>query len=306
MRNRRKTLTQEPASIMSPWKTALLNAYYFGSLPLRRWRLRRAEAERRAPILVFFYHRIADEQPTPWTLSNHLFERQIDWLRNHVELVSLEEAQRRIAAGDNPRVCASITFDDGYAENCRSAIPYLLRHRVPCTCFVTVENALHGTPFAHDQRLGYRFAPNTIEQLRAMSAAGVEIGAHSYSHADIGGLADPRAIHREVVTARDELQRVMGREVRYFAFPFGLHANLHPLAFRMAREAGYQAVCSAYGGYNFPGDDPFHIQRIHGDAEIRLKNWATLDPRKYHIARFQYDLSTSDAPEAATASIDAH
>jgi hypothetical protein len=58
----------------------------------------------------------------------------------------------------------------------------------------------------------------------------------------------------------------------------------------MARDAGYRGVCSAYGGYNFPGDDAFHLQRIHGDAEmIRLKNWITMDPRKLTVPRF--DLS---------------
>jgi hypothetical protein len=56
-------------------------------------------------------------------------------------------------------------------------------------------------------------------------------------------------------------------------------------AFQVARSAGYQAVCSAYGGYNFPGDDSFHLRRIHADNEmIRLRNWLTLDPRKTNSA----------------------
>ena len=55
------------------------------------------------------------------------------------------------------------------------------------------------------------------------------------------------------------------REVRYFAFPYGLPENMSTEAFRIARGAGYRGVCSAYGGYNFPGDDPFHIRRFHAD-----------------------------------------
>jgi hypothetical protein len=57
----------------------------------------------------------------------------------------------------------------------------------------------------------------------------------------------------------------------------------------MAKDAGYAAVCTAYGGYNFPGDDPFHLQRIPADSEmIRLKNWVTMDPRKLQTRRFLY------------------
>ena len=48
-------------------------------------------------------------------------------------------------------------------------------------------------------------------------------------------------------------------------------------------------VCSAYGGYNYPGDDPFHVHRIPAVCEmLRLKNWLTADPRKIHTRRFEY------------------
>ena len=48
----------------------------------------------------------------------------------------------------------------------------------------------------------------------------------------------------------------------------------------MAFDYGYEGVCSAYGDYNFPGDDPFHLRRIHVENMARLKNWGTIDPRK--------------------------
>ena len=122
-----------------------------------------------------------------------------------------------------------------------------------------------------------------------MAAAGIEIGAHGYTHADLGPIADRRLLRHEVVAAKDELEAALGRPVRYFAFPYGLSDNLNPAAFALAREAGYAGVCSAYGGFNFPGDDPFHLQRIPvNDDMIRLKNWVTLDPRKLRTKRFVY------------------
>jgi hypothetical protein len=40
-------------------------------------------------------------------------------------------------------------------------------------------------------------------------------------------------------------------------------------------------MCSAYGEFNRPQTDLWHIRRIHGDpGMLRLKNWLTLDPRK--------------------------
>jgi peptidoglycan/xylan/chitin deacetylase (PgdA/CDA1 family) len=250
----------------------------------------------RLPAIIFFWHRIADDRANAWTTSHDLFTRQICWLQKHFALVSLEEAQRRIREGCNREPCVSITFDDGYADNCCRAIPWLIENRIPCTYFVTVENLLTGEPFRHDLAAGYRLQPNTMEQIQSMMAGGIEIGAHSFTHANIGGLTDPQALTREIVTAREDLQNAINQPVRYFAFPYGKRENLSRAAFSLSEAAGYSGVCSAYGGYNFPGDDPFHLQRIPGDTTmISMKNWVTLDPRRLQICRFDRRLPAEDA-----------
>jgi peptidoglycan/xylan/chitin deacetylase (PgdA/CDA1 family) len=267
-----------------------LHAYYQASRPYRAWRQAQRRAAGRAPVSVLFYHRVADDRANPWTIPEQVFARQVDWLRARFDLVSLEEAQRRIRSGRNDRPAVSITFDDGYADNCRFALPLLVEAQVPCTYFVSSEHVLTGKPFPHDLARGRPLAPNSLQQLRELAAAGIEIGAHTRTHADLGRVDDPRRLYDEVVAAGAELQAVLGRPVRYFAFPYGQHWNLSAAAFELAYEAGYEAVCSAYGGYNFPGDDAFHLQRIAVDGDlIRLQNWLTLDPRKLAaVRRFEY------------------
>ncbi len=283
---------------MIPWDRLLIGPYYGGTLPYRLWRARQAAAAGRAPVMIVYYHRVADDAANSWTVPFELFRRHVTWMRRHCELVSLEEAQRRIRAARNARPCVSITFDDGYAENCDRALPWLVEQRVPCTYFVASWHVLQGEPFAHDQANGHRFAPNTVEQLRQLAAQGIEIGAHSRTHADIGAIRDLDTLYDEVVACGDELRHALGREVRYFAFPFGMHANLQPAAFALARRAGYAAVCSAYGGYNYPGDDPFHLQRIGGEGPlVRLKNWLTVDPLKERrVRRYEYEGDAAGAP----------
>jgi peptidoglycan/xylan/chitin deacetylase (PgdA/CDA1 family) len=281
---------------MPPWKRFLLTAYYQATRPVRCCYYWNAVWAQRLPMAVLFYHRVADDAANPWTLSNELFTRQIAWLQENFDLVSLEEIQRRMRRGLNHRPAVSITFDDGYADNCHQAIPLLIKERIPCTYFVTLQNALDGTAYAHDQVMGNSFAPNTLEQIRAMANAGIEIGAHTFTHSDLGAIHDPRLLEYEVVTAGEELARLIQRPVRYFAFPFGRHENLSREAFALARRAGYEAACSAYGGYNLPGDDPFHLQRIGVNADlIGLKNWLTFDPRKLRTRRY------NAAPAAPTA-----
>lgn len=287
---------------MTLWKHLLLNVYYHGSLPAR-WLRRRAYAlAGRVPVVVLFYHRVADEVTDEWSLSNRTFARQMRWLKRHFDLVSLGEAQRIVRCGENHRPCASITFDDGYADNCREAVPLLIKEQIPCTYFVTARNVLQGAPFPHDVAAGCPREPNSVEQLRAMASAGIEIGAHTDTHPDLGKVTDPEVLRREIVTAGDVLAEAVGRPMRFFAFPFGMHRNLSPAAFRMARAAGYEAVCSAYGGYNFPGDDPFHLQRVPADPwMVRLKNWTTVDPRKLKIPRYLVPAEGAEPAAAAAA-----
>jgi peptidoglycan/xylan/chitin deacetylase (PgdA/CDA1 family) len=266
---------------MNRIKQAGLAAYYYATLPARR----RAAVDRAArqlePVRILFYHRVADKDANAWTMSNRAFERQIHWLRHRFDLVSLAEGQSRIAAGRNrwPTVC--ITFDDGYADNMMAAVPLLLRYRIPFTYFVSTNHVLRGEPFAHDVEVGRPLAPNSLAHLRELAVAGVEIGAHSRGHVHLGPPISPGQLADEIVGSKDELERALDCDIRYFAFPFGQRTDLSSPAFRIAFEAGYAGVCSAYGAYNWPGDEPFHLRRIHADPElIRVKNWLMVDPRK--------------------------
>ena len=268
---------------MNPFKHGLLIAYYYASLPTR-WQ---AAEERGAlgtePVCVLFYHRVADTAPNAWTMSRARFAAQIRWLRKRFDVVDLGEAQSRIASGRNRRPTVCITFDDGYAENMDFAIPHLLAEKVPFTYFVTTNHVFGNRPFPHDIEAGRPLGPNTVNQLREMAAAGAQIGAHARNHIHLGGSLPYETLVDEIAGSKRDLESALEREIHYFAFPFGQVADLSTAAFQAAYSAGFRGVCSAYGGYNFPGDDWFHLRRIHADPElVRVKNWLTVDPRKLH------------------------
>jgi len=294
-----------PTQTSDIWsKRCALSLYYHATYPWRAVSNRLAAAAGRAPLMILFYHRVADDRANAWTCPYDLFARQMQWIKARFDMISLAELQARMRSGVNRRAAVSITFDDGYADNCRRALPLLIEEQIPCTYFVSSSHIFEGHPFPHDVANGHRFPPNTLEQLRILADAGIEIGVHTRTHADLGRIRDHERLYDEIVTAGEELGRAVGRPMRYFAFPYGLHANLNPAAFRIAREAGYAGVCSAYGGYNFPGGDAFHLLRIHGDDNmLRLKNWLTVDPRKRRVQPFRYEdfVDCEQLTEVATA-----
>jgi peptidoglycan/xylan/chitin deacetylase (PgdA/CDA1 family) len=100
----------------------------------------------------------------------------------------------------------------------------------------------------------------------------------------LGQITSRARLYDEIAGSGEALADLIHRPIRFFAFPYGQPANLSCDALEVAHEAGYQAVCTAYGGYNRPGGDPFQIQRVHGDPDmIRFQNWMTVDPRKWQL-----------------------
>ena len=169
----------------------------------------------------------------------------MQWLKKNCELISLEEAQKRIRRGSNDRIAASVTFDDGYADNCDRALPLLIAEKIPCTYFVSLRNVLKR------QALSTRFAARGLvppqqrgETLLDGQTWNRDCGATRARMPDSGRITDECKLYDEVVVAGEELQSAIGSPVRYFSFPFGLPQNLSRRAFQMAYEYGYEAVCS--------------------------------------------------------------
>lgn len=230
---------------------------------------------------VLFYHRVANTQVTPWTISYQQFRRHIEYCDEFYEMIDLAEVQRRVESRDSRVPSVSITFDDGYRDNSYYALPLLIEHGIPCTYFVTTSNVRNQTPFEHDRADGIASPVNTVRQLREAAEAGVEIGCHTRHHVDFSRVHDPAVVRNEIIGAKDELEQMIGRAVRYFAFPYGMPQQLTQIAIEAVSEAGFAGFCSGYGGYNMVGRDAFHIRRIHGDPEFaRLKNWLGFDRRK--------------------------
>jgi peptidoglycan/xylan/chitin deacetylase (PgdA/CDA1 family) len=274
---------------MSGWKDGIRNAYRYATWPWRHAYLNRMVRAQTVPIAIVFYHRVADEHPNPWTITSSVFQQQIDWLQAHYDLISLDEVQRRIASG-NARPSVSITFDGGYADNCNRAIPLLVERGIPVTYFVTTHHTVHNKPFPHDVSRQLPLPSNSIESLRALVNAGVEIGSHTRSHLNLAGCTDTVTLFNELIAATLEMESMIDRPIRYFAFPFGQKNDLNPAAFQLLAEHGFSAVCSAYGGYNAIHGDRFHLQRIHGDPNLsRFKNWLTFDPRVLQVERYDWE-----------------
>jgi len=88
---------------------------------------------------VLIYHRVLDQPDSlfPEIPDRERFTREMQWIRDWCNVLPLEEAVERLQKASLPPRAASITFDDGYADNLTIAAPILQRLSLPATVFVT-------------------------------------------------------------------------------------------------------------------------------------------------------------------------
>jgi peptidoglycan/xylan/chitin deacetylase (PgdA/CDA1 family) len=163
-----------------------------------------------------------------------------------------------------------LSFDDGFRNVVANAVPVLNELKIPAVTFVP--SALVGAGWDATKRYstettGHRGVIEVVrwDDLRAMSAYGVEVGSHTRTHARLSSLADPARLRDEVEGSKREIEDRLGVECRYFAWPFGRLADAGDRAIESVEDAGYRASFGAFRGSVRPGQvaDAFRIPRHH-------------------------------------------
>ena len=103
--------------------------------------------------VILMYHRVATPTRDPWALavSPTHFAEHVDHLARHRRPMTLDRFVRRLADGTLPRDAVAVTFDDGYVDNLRHALPVLAARRVPATLFLASDARQRGRPFWWDE-----------------------------------------------------------------------------------------------------------------------------------------------------------
>lgn len=119
----------------------------------------------------------------------------------------------------------------------------------------------------------------TREMVAAMARQGVEIGGHTVSHPILTRLDDDAA-RSEIEAGKNELEAIIDRPVRLFAYPNGkVGKDYDDRHVRMAREAGFTAAFTTAVGAASRRHDLYQLPRSRpwdatpGRFGMRLLSW---------------------------------
>ncbi len=154
------------------FKNALMTAYLASRLPPARDRLYARLGFGRLTVLT--YHQINDPANDYSTVSTAAFREQMEFLKQHYCVVSLEEAVNGVGSPRCARRLVAVTFDDGYRDNATIAAPILRSLGLTACFFVATEMVGSPRQFPHDVLQRKRRQEHmTWEQLRITGRGGV-------------------------------------------------------------------------------------------------------------------------------------
>jgi peptidoglycan/xylan/chitin deacetylase (PgdA/CDA1 family) len=171
--------------------------------------------------------------------------------------LALADAAAMLRRGaDLPPRSLVLTFDDGYRSVYTEALPVLQRYGMTATVFVTV-----GAPDdagARD-RLPSLLGREMLrwDEIREMSRAGIAIGAHSLTHADLSRLP-PDRVETEVCRSRSIIEDRLGSAVPGFAYPYGRY---DPQSYAVVGRQ-FEFACSDVFALASHASDPWALERI--------------------------------------------
>lgn len=288
----------------------------------------------RDSLLVLNYHRIGNPDddlfdPGVFSATADQFNDQIEHLKRHVSLVTLEEALSFIGGAikeKTHRCRVLITFDDGYLDNYEVAYPILRLHGVQGIFFLVTgmvgscqvpwwDHIAYLMKTARRRRFtlhypvelvvdidrdglaislrdvlrSYKLPENTDparfirdlaeeakgedlpEALRRflnwdealeMIRGGMAIGSHTHSHTVLSQL-EPDRQYDELSMSRAIIKDKLGSEADVLAYPVGARTSFTHQTQKAAKDAGYRAAFSFYGGVNLLGkSSAYDLNRI--------------------------------------------
>ncbi len=215
------------------------------------------------PILVYHYIRVDTNLRNPLGYNLSVwpaeFQEQMDWLRiaggHPVTLEQLYSAMHRGPA--LPAHAVVLTFDDGYDDFATTAVPILVHDGFVATDFVV-------SGFVD------RPAYMSAQQILQVAAMGMVIGAHTVHHVNLDALS-PQLAQIEIDVSKESLQRLVGRPVLDFAYPYG---DVDAQVAALVAQAGFRDAVTMQYGRAQCASQPYLLRRIRVTGSDTLPDFA--------------------------------
>ncbi|MBI5754438.1 polysaccharide deacetylase family protein [Candidatus Peregrinibacteria bacterium] len=203
-----------------------------------------------APILM--YHHISTTMSAgPYVIRPEIFEKQMAWLKdNKYHVITYAQFYGALTTKtDLPDKSVVLTFDDNDKDQYINALPILKKYGYSGIFYI---------PTAY---VNVRGGVMTWDMLKDLVKNNMEIGAHSSTHPDLRVIPKKQLYDEELTGSKEALQKNLGIEIKFFAYPGGAHSKSIEQA---VKDTGFlSAVTTFYTPDHTYDEDPYKISRIY-------------------------------------------
>lgn len=216
----------------------------------------------RIPVLM--YHRVGianNDWERRYCISPEVFEAHMSHLATRGKRAcSVDDFFSWLSKEKElPEGSFLLTFDDGFQGIYDHAFPVLNQLDWSATVFL-VSSLIGGQDewTRKENPAGIAYPLLSKEQIITMRSKGVSFHSHTRLHSDLTAISDDVLVS-ELAGSREDLESLLGEDVRYIAYPYGRYNDR---VVKAAYEAGYQAAFSTQPGFNRRDIDRFRIRRM--------------------------------------------
>lgn len=201
-------------------------------------------------IPILLYHSVDKDQSGIVTITQDKFREQMCILKEEgYTTLSIEEFYACYTGEmKKPNKCVLITFDDGYKDNYTYAYPILKELNFKAVVFTITK---------YSKRSGSAFLNEA--ELKELDKNGVSIESHTENHLPLTSESYEQQIET-IVQAKEYLQKLLGREVKYIAYPYGRYNDD---TLKAVKTAGYSMAFTAPNIEFHRKENKLSIKRIH-------------------------------------------
>lgn len=211
--------------------------------------------------------------------QNHevLFLKKIEWLKTYCNIVSLVDLVANKGL-DPEKLNVALSFDDGFKEYAHFVAQTLTRMNIPAT-FFTPSGALgiSGDEAKQFSKEGLKrsasFEFMTKEELKTLSENPLfTIGGHTTHHRDVATL-DEKGRQEEITDDKVALEAITGKQIEWFAYPFGGIININANVIKTIDQSGYGNAFSILPSFWKKSDHRFLVGRDSMSVADSIPLW---------------------------------
>jgi len=209
--------------------------------------------------VVFMYHRFGESKHPSTNVSIEQFKSHLEeFSKSKYNVATLNFIVDSFSAETSlPKNTIAITVDDGYRSFLTEAWPLLKKYGFPATMFISTEPIDAGIR-------GYL----TWEEIRQLKSEGLEIGAHTRTHAHLNDLSI-NTIKEEIEHSNKRFLEEINEIPKLFSYPFGETSNA---IINLIKDYKFSAAFGQHSGVinetsNFYYLPRFSINEKYGNIE---------------------------------------